>query len=175
MDGEIDAYSTHQPVLVSALLQTTGSVIEFGTGNYSTPLLHQLCHNRPLLSIDAEPTWLNQFLYLQTGKHEFFLVRDHLWEQANEKIRQFIELNGLPDVVLIDNGDLDYRVYDIKLMANLAKFIVVHDSNVKAYGYEPEFAKFKYFYEYTPEVIHTVVVSNFAPFELLAKHQPKVR
>jgi len=38
-----DGHGTHQPVLHAAFHASTGPVIEFGMGFFSTPMLHELC------------------------------------------------------------------------------------------------------------------------------------
>ena len=38
----MDQYATHQRLLVAAVMQTEGPIVEMGCGNYSTPLLVEL-------------------------------------------------------------------------------------------------------------------------------------
>lgn len=80
-----DPYGTHQPVLYTLAINTMGPIIEFGCGNSSTDLLHEVCKqtNRLLISIDDDEAWLNKFRskYLgdgycedNSGWHKFFYV-----------------------------------------------------------------------------------------------------
>lgn len=59
--------------LVTAVANTKGSVLEFGCGDYSTPLLHAICtaQNRFLLSAESNEAWLRNFLDLATDNHLF--------------------------------------------------------------------------------------------------------
>lgn len=170
IDGP-DAYSTHQVPLISAVLQTEGPVVEFGMGHYTTPILHELCFGRKLLSIEGEPEWAKQFEYLATGSHIHFVVANHKWETADE----IVDTQERYGVAFIDHGDMEYRVRDIRRMANRAEFIVVHDSNVPGYKYADAFAEFKFCSEYEPNVIHTTVLSNVRAFELRAATGDKRR
>jgi hypothetical protein len=76
-------WATHQPVLYTIALNTIGPIIEFGCGNSSTDLLHEICKksNRILISIDDDLDWLNKFRqkYLgdgyeldNSGWHKFY-------------------------------------------------------------------------------------------------------
>lgn len=167
-----DCYSTHQVPLISAVLQTEGPVVEFGMGHYSTPILHELCKDRPLLSFDASLEWAEQFSYLQSETHQFACCKDHDWTQFDK----WVDEHDHYGVVLIDHGDdVSLRKRDILRLADRATFIVVHDSNVAAYGFAEVFKQFKYVWEYTPYVLHTTILSNERPFSLQASIGKKIR
>lgn len=80
-------------------------------------------------------------------------------------------------MVLIDHSPDERRWMEIKRLANLAEYIVIHDSNLsktKNYGYEKIWDLFKYRYNYIKLNPNTTVVSNFhdlKEFELEAKVQ----
>jgi len=169
--ADIDGYSTHQVPLISAVLQTEGPVIEFGVGNYSTPILHELCRDRELVSIDADDDWLDQFRYMECGSHRIVKVEPTDWSSTDG-----FTCAKRWGVVLIDHGcDLHWRVREIRRQKDNADFIVVHDSNVAAYGYEEVIPEFQFCYEYTPHILHTLVLSNVRPFALSTPTKPKVR
>ena len=180
MDTDPDAYSTHIPILMAAVLRSSGPVIEFGMGHYSTPILHQLCHNRLLLSVESDAEFGSQFSYMKTERHDICFIPDHDWSAADGAV-QFAVKSVVDEpwpplgVVFIDHGDVSQRAKDILRFEDLAEYIVIHDSNVAAYGYEATFPHFKFKYEWMPYVIHTTVLSNFRPFELLQRHGKKVR
>ncbi len=64
--ADMDMYGTHMACLIAAVINTTGPVLELGSGHYSTPLLHVLCspHDgkpaRLLVSTETELNWLNK-------------------------------------------------------------------------------------------------------------------
>jgi hypothetical protein len=80
-----DVWSTHQPVLYAVAMSTTGPIIEFGCGNGSTDLLHEICEKegRILITLDDDLNWLNKFAQKYLGKgynsdnsgwHKFYFV-----------------------------------------------------------------------------------------------------
>jgi len=183
-----DGYSTHQVPLISAVHQTLGSVIELGMGHYSTPLLHELCAIRFLLSVDCSLEYAEQFKYLRTSKHWLMKIKygewDKVWpEWERQSATWYFEsvISTKLSVVFIDHADQPNRVENVKFFADKAEFIVVHDSNVRdengvsSYGYDGVFETFKYRYEYCPNVLHTTVLSNFREFKLCAPIGNKVR
>jgi glycosyltransferase involved in cell wall biosynthesis len=123
-NGLCDPYSTHQRMLSAAVAYFGGPVLETGCGHYSTPLLHGLCSgmNIKLSTFDSDFEWQKLFLYLQNSQHIFV---------SNE--------NKIPEqfwgVVFID-GKVDERLRMIKKYLPLAKAIVMHDIEDKAYGYD---------------------------------------
>lgn len=58
----MDAYASHLPLLAYAAAFTSGPILELGTGDYSTPLLHQWArHNgRPVISVENDAAWFNR-------------------------------------------------------------------------------------------------------------------
>lgn len=119
-----DSYSTHQPVLYEALLRTSGSVIEFGCGHGSTPLLHRVCekHGRKLLTLESDRDWLDKFVEYATPQHTHIYVGD--WDDilANDEI-----MAGPYDLAFIDQSPWKARHATILALKDTAKFIVLHD------------------------------------------------
>ena len=170
--AESDPYSTHQVPLIAAVMQTEGPVVEFGLGHYSTPILHELCRDRYVLSLDASPDWVRNFDHLASDTHNFAVSPDHDWTIFDALVDQVPQWS----VVLIDHGDdVSLRSRDIVRLKDRATFIVVHDSNVGAYGFDKVTPLFKYVWEYTPYVLHTLVLSNVRPFSLQTPIGAKVR
>lgn len=143
-------WGTHIPVLIKALEQTTGPVLEMGMGISSTPLLHALCADRFLLSMDNDPAFIEMFRKFRTKTHQIELVN---WEDA--------PIIGKWGVVLVDHKPDSRRKEDIKKLANLAEFLVVHDTQDPQYGYEEIYPLFKYRYDFTIHKVHTTVLSTF--------------
>lgn len=156
-------YSTFLPVLMEAMKRTTGDVLELGPGVFSTPVLHWLCHEqkRNLLTIETDPKW-SRFCnkYYRTQYHKHLQVDD--WDQAKDAILKEW------DVVLVDHSPSERRVKEIALLANLAKYIVVHDSDLeKEWGYHLStiYPLFKYKYDFKEVEPATTVLSNFVNLE----------
>lgn len=135
-----DPYATHQPVLYEMALRTTGPIIEFGCGNGSTDLLHELCKKdgRLLISIDDDAEWLNQFSqkYADDTWHKFFFVPGKTKENNDDPTRwiNFLETHHHIttmnfDLCFIDQNPWLARVETIKKMIQVSKYIILHDFN----------------------------------------------
>jgi len=151
-------YSSHLPVLMEAVKRTTGDVLELGPGVFSTPVLHWMCQEqkRNLLTIETDKMW-SKFCrqYYRTNLHRHVQVDN--WDQAREHIVK-------PwDVVLADHSPSERRVKEIALLADLAKYIVVHDADLikdREYHYTTIYPLFKYKYYFGEVEPATVVLSN---------------
>jgi hypothetical protein len=154
----MDPWATHIPVLVSAVSNTSGAVIELGCGDYSTPVLHLLCKDRTLISAESDEKWLMQFMDLSSKTHNFFHVND--W--AN-----FKQIDQSWDVAFVDHAPGERRKYDIERLRDKTRFVVVHDSEAACYGYESVFATFKHRIDYKRYNTWTSVLSNNSPILFL--------
>jgi len=146
-------YGTHLHPLVIATFETTGPIIEFGTGDFSTPILHEICkfQKRKLISYDDHKEWHQNFIDMKSELHEFQLVTN--WNEV-----PVIKCG----VVLIDHAPAERRVVDIERFQNHAEILVVHDTDVMHYyGYQPYFDKFKYTWKYERFSKSTTLLSNF--------------
>lgn len=152
------AFGTHITPLMAAVLKTTGPVVEFGMGDYSTPLLHELIRYqrglskmREIHSYESDHNWLENFIDLRSSFHFIEFVFD--WDEID-----------IPDrsVLFIDHAPADRRVIDIHKFRNKAAIIVVHDTEKsKYYGYEPVLSSFKYRFDYERYSKKTTILSNF--------------
>lgn len=138
----IDPYATHQRLLAAALGYFDGPVLEVGCGHYSTPWLHGFCAGakRPLLTVETDRNWAEQFLHLQSPNHQF-----RLGEWTPDALPSGLDMEDW-GVVFIDCETLK-RVPVIKRMLYTAKALVLHDVEDPAYGYGPaiEAAPFRVF------------------------------
>ncbi len=159
------SYGTHLGPLIACVNKTKGDVLELGLGFFSTPYLHYQCllSDRTLVSIDNDKGWVrkfadsdyNHFLY-RRGKHEFVYTRDWNWKDMN--------IEKLWDVVLIDHSPDTERIIAAKRLANLAQYIIIHDSNErheKNYHYSEIYPLFKYKKIWDKDDRHATVLSNF--------------
>ena len=138
-----DPYGTHQPVLYAMATKTSGPIIEFGCGDSSTGLLHEICKKdkRILISIDDNLEWLNKFKekYIgdgyesdNSGWHKFYYVpgkKDDLnpdhWITF---LKEFELLNTLTfELCFIDQSPWLGRYETIKKMGPKVKYIILHD------------------------------------------------
>jgi len=151
-------YSTHLPVLMEVMNRTTGDVLELGPGVFSTPVLHWLCETRGrnLLTIESDRKWswfCRQFY--DTPHHKHLLVPT--WDDADEAIKKEW------DVALIDHSPSGRRIEEIRKLANLVKYMVIHDSEPekdREYHYSTIYPLFKYRYDFKDAVHNVVLLSN---------------
>lgn len=163
--GELPAYGTHMPVLATVLAYTDGPVLEMGSGDFSTPLLHGMCSasKRILHTCDTDRKWLGFFKYLENEWHKLFYVRvydndwdlnpkPHMWDAIGKDMHW--------SVVFIDHRPGERRVGDVQRLRNNTDIFVVHDTENAGYGYEPTLSSFKYKYVYKVYGTETTVVSD---------------
>ena len=148
----MDAYSTHIHPLINCVINTIGPVIEMGTGDFSTPLLHYICkaQDRILYSYDSDEQWISKFYYMRSKKHILQHVTD--WD-----ILPYFDLCG---VLFVDHAPGKRRVTDIIRAKDIATYVVVHDSEEKGYKYEPAFSLYKYRYDYKIYHPETTILSD---------------
>jgi hypothetical protein len=153
-------YGTHLPCLIKAMEKSYGDVLEMGMGLFSTPYLHYKCMltGRKLVSYENSKEWAGFFLHYgyQNANHEINVIDDY------EKV----SIDKPWDVVLIDQTPDDNRTYTVKRLANLAKYIVIHDSNNdkrsrRIYHYQDIYPLFKYKAVWDKDSTHATVLSNF--------------
>jgi hypothetical protein len=145
---------SHLPILIKLVQMTTGPVLEMGIGWNSTPVLHWLCLDRRLLSLENDREWYEKFVEFGVGKHKIGYVKD--WEKARID-------NTRWSVVLIDHRPALRRHKDAIRLKDNADFIILHDSEPeidKFYAYRRVWPHFKYRYDHTGVKPHTTVLSN---------------
>jgi len=154
-----DIYGTHLPALMAAVASTEGPILECGAGDYSTPILHEIANQsgRFLVTLETDAKWLSKFQDLSGDLHKIILVKNWTDERIIDKEWS---------VALIDHAPGERRIEEIRRLADLATFIVVHDTETDYatganYGYEPVFSRFKFRTDYRRYRPYTTVVSNF--------------
>jgi hypothetical protein len=143
-------YATHQPVLYEAVMSTSGPIIEFGCGNGSTDMLHEICKrtNRILVSVEDDLDWMNRFTtkYLgdgyeedNSGWHKFFYVpgkpptppegiNDPIAQHWVDFFDQFDLLDRLQfDVCFVDQSPGSARTVTIRRFKDKVRLFVLHD------------------------------------------------
>ena len=116
-------YGTHLAALIAAMSKTDGDVLELGTGIFSTPYLHYQCMNskRNLVSYDNDKSWLGFFLKYGYENEYHKIIHVNNWDEA--------KIEKPWDVALVDHSPDHRRVVETRRIANLAKYIIIHDSN----------------------------------------------
>jgi hypothetical protein len=138
-----DGYATHQPVLYEMAMRTTGPIIEFGCGNGSTDLLHEVCKQtgRILVTVDDDLNWLMRFAEKyrgdgyeedNSGWHKFFYVAGKYDHADPRHWVDFLESSALLktmnfDVCFVDQSPWLGRYETIKWFKGRTKYIIVHD------------------------------------------------
>lgn len=144
-------YTTHMPTLIKLVQMTDGPVLEFGSGLFSTPLLHWLCaeKKRRLETHEANEDYFRFANKFRSGNHKIYLVED--WD--------LVGLGRHWSVVLIDHED-ERRSVDALRMKDNADFVVLHDSETDHYGYEEVYLHFKHVHHWKDCRPWTTVLSN---------------
>lgn len=158
------AYGTHLAPLIQAMSKTDGDVLELGLGVFSTPYLHYQCilSDRKLVSYENDAGWAHFFIKYgyENPNHEIKVVDNYDEADIEKKW----------DVVLVDHSPSARRVVDIKRLANLAKYIIIHDSNDNArsrreYNYASIYPLFKYQTIWDKDNTFATVLSNLVELD----------
>ena len=147
-------WGSHLPVLIKIIGMTKGDVLEMGMGLYSTPFLHWACFpDRKLVSYENDLNCFNMNKQYNRDHHQALYVGN--WDKA--------DIDKFWDVIFIDHAPSSRRIIDIKRIANMANYIIIHDTqrNYKFCNYKEIWPLFKYRYDYTKAIPWTSVVSNF--------------
>lgn len=152
----MDAYGSHQSVLVKYVMKTKGVVVELGMGDYSTPILHEICkeQGRVLISAEGNKEWAERFYRYRDTLHTVEYVYD--WDKYINWLLNCIQ--GI-SVIFVDHAPGERRTSDILKLQDKADYLIVHDSD--EIGYKYDFSVFKYkkqYYDYPPA---TMVCSKY--------------
>lgn len=141
----IDPYSSHAPLLAACVAATSGTVIELGSGLYSTPLLQSLClaQGRILITVEHDRQWLSR-VYDERGHHPNH--RCILVDAWGDLDKYGEELTC--DVAFIDLAPADQRAWAIDVMRRWARILIIHDTETEQRhnypGVEERLRQFKY-------------------------------
>src|SRR5262245_61060523 len=116
----MDEYATHITPLVAMVNYTKRSVLELGSGDYSTPVLHALCEGKRFLVLaDQNAEWFSIFLDVESNFHKLYVVKN--WQRFGMVDRAW-------DVAFVDHSPGERRVFEIERLRQKARFVLVHDS-----------------------------------------------
>lgn len=148
--------STHLEYLIEWVMKTQGPVLEIGIGFGSTPTLHALCRERPLVSYESSDYYYTGFRDFQTDNHKIILVKD--WNTIPIEIPW--------SLAFVDCSPTLQRREFLKRLKPWADFIVIHDTERRAnrhFHVRELFRDFKYRRSYKALTPHTTVLSDKYP------------
>ena len=139
------------PVLIRTVQMTNGPVLELGAGIFSTPLLHWLCEekDRELATYESVEKYYRIAKQFKSKTHTVELVDD--WDKIN--------VDKHWSVAFIDHPT-DRRAKDALRLKDIADYVILHDTQDSAYGYDKVWPHFKYIYHWKFHKPWTSVVSN---------------
>ena len=145
---------SHLPVLMKAVAETTGPILELGCGLYSTTPLHWACWvpKRKLVTYENNPAFYDFLKRYATDFHEVHCITD--WDT--------IDISGPWSVAFVDHEPGLRRWQEASRLQH-AEYVVAHDTegrNDRKYGFSKINGLFKYQFEYKDAFPHTSVYSN---------------
>ena len=145
---------SHLPVLMKAVAETDGPILELGCGMYSTNPLHWACWvpKRRLVTYEHNPKFYNFAKAYETEFHEVHCIDD--WDA--------IDISEPWSVAFVDHAPAHRRGIEMGLLTH-AEYVVVHDSEAKrddTYQLRKNHHLYKYHFEYEGAAPHTSVFSN---------------
>jgi len=130
-ESTIDQFATHLPFVAAAVMRAAIArpfpeqmfVIECGSGEYSTPLLHAMVTGigGRVLTLDNNAEWLERFEGLCGNGHEMRLIDD--WASVPE-------LDQPCDIALVDHEPQSERLATIRRLAPVAGVVICHDAQL---------------------------------------------
>lgn len=148
--------ASHLTYLIDLVKKTDGPVLELGIGFGSTPVLHELCRNRRLVSYENKPHFFEQFSKYAAPWHEMRFVNS--WEDA--------EVERPWSVALVDQWPGLARRESLLKLRNWADFIIIHDTELRHnrfYHVRDVIRSFKYRVTYKQFEPYTSIVSDKCP------------
>ena len=172
-------FGTHQALLVRAMAETYGPILEIGGGWYSTPLVSAISVSQRRMALTVETgSFVHDILKpLSTERHKILLMEGFEFTDIGKfqaapglYVRDYIArqeayLATLPDihwsVVFVDQAPGFLRVPAIQYFSNRADFIITHDTeHVDHYHFEPILSSFQSRFDFILHKPQSVVVSN---------------
>jgi hypothetical protein len=144
---------SHLCYLIDYVLKTDGPVLELGIGIGSTPVLHELCRKRKLVSYESVPAWHDKFRYFRSDWHEMFLMED--WDNFND-LRHW-------SLAFVDNDPVPKRADNIMKLKDCADIILLHDTerrHERRFHFSDLADKFKYQIRYDAYIPNTTAMSD---------------
>ena len=152
----MDIWATHLPALVACVMATKGPVLEVGCGWYSTPVLHELCKGRNLVTVESNREWLDR---ISPG----YGSKEHSFIYSPDYSKALIGLSSDHwGVVFVDNDPEGRRVWDAERFAHSADYVLIHDydSSIIKYGADQLKSLFPFHFVHSRFPHHTLVLGQ---------------
>jgi hypothetical protein len=172
----VDDFSSHRPMLYRVIMNTShNGFFEFGTGKGSTPLLRELYateqfKTHDLISYESNYDW---YELMKTDEYNEVPHADNIARSKNHYL--FYEPDLLHpniwrgSILFIDSAPGELRKHLISKHSNIAKLIIVHDTEPGAeyvYGMADILGSFKFRCDLIVDgAPQTTVVSNLYEFD----------
>jgi hypothetical protein len=150
---------SHLPVLMRVVGMTTGPIIEFGYGLFSTPYLHWACfaNRRSIVTVENNPEYFRSVGYYHNhGGYHTVICTDDL---------DSVDVSGPWSVAFIDHDPPERRAVEMRRVKDCADYVVVHDTDagrMAKYGFVADdlAVLYKYQWKCTESRPYTSVFSN---------------
>lgn len=151
-------YYTHQKFLDFYLKNTTGDILELGTGFGSMDIISKYRDNRRVISVDNNKEWIEKTKekYPETENHKYIYT-----DNWNEIIYKLADHKW--SVVFIDQSPWEARVLSYCALKDTADYIIIHDVDYfpergvfgkklgsENFDFSAEFKKWKLYYPEKP-------------------------
>jgi len=146
---------SHLPVLMKVVSMTSGSIIELGSGMFSSCYLHWACFatKRRLVTYENNPKFYEFANMFKADFHEVHCITDP----------DSIDVSEPWDIAFIDHDPAERRGVDVRRLTH-AEYIVAHDMGRGRRswrcGYKGVHELFKYQFHYYETFPATSVLSN---------------
>lgn len=115
------AWGSHLPALMACVAASSGPVLEFGAGNYSTPCLRAVCSvmGRELVTVEKVDSWMDGFVAYASPTHSLLKLTPGLAESLAKRQWGVVFIDDFPD-------DRHARA---SMFFDSAQFMLFHDYN----------------------------------------------
>jgi hypothetical protein len=148
---------SHLPVLIKLVNETTGPIIEFGSGVCSTYFLHWACFatRRKLVTCENNKEYFDFAARFADPRYHTVLCVDDF---------DYVDGTGPWSIAFIDHEPPQRRGVEMRRMQDCADYVIVHDTDsgrMAAYGFDADSEnKFKYSWRLAECRPYTSVFSN---------------
>ena len=162
----MNPFATHMPTLLACLQQTTGPVLELGSGWFSTPLVSAFATDRLVRTVESDRDWHERICRICTHqpitehRHQIVYVPDYADAPVDDHEWA---------VVLLDHEPPARRGVDAARVRDRCRLMIGHDSQHPAYGYGPVFDTYQHRLTDERLMPWTTVVSD-EPLDWLEQH-----
>jgi hypothetical protein len=126
LSHKTENYASHQPILAAYVNKVrNGKIIEYGAGDYSTGLLHEICqrNNNTLITIESDEAWLAKV----KAQYEGFHWHKYVYVKEYAELLD-IEHDFSCDVAFIDSATWGSRLFCLQETLRTKFYaIIIHD------------------------------------------------